>query len=54
MKFIKRWILGKLTVDELVEYFYSMGIGLDLTFQKKQQSRYYAKNSRIYKIKGKS
>lgn len=51
MKIWKRWIFGKLTVDDLVEYFHSIGISLDLSFGKKQYSKYYARNSRLYKIK---
>ena len=51
MNIIRRWILGKLTVNELVEYFHSIGIEIDMTFKRKQQPRYYAKNSKLYKIK---
>ena len=52
MNKIKKWVLGTLTINDLVEYFHSMGIGIDIKFNKKQQPRYYAKNSRLYKTKG--
>lgn len=50
MKCLRRYLMRKLTIDDLVEYFHSIGVGFDLTFKKKQQPKYYAKNSRIYKI----
>lgn len=49
MKTWKNWLMGKLTVNDLVEYFYSIGIELDLTFQKKRAPIYCARNSRLYK-----
>ena len=51
MNRIKKYILGTLTVSDLVKYFHSIGVGFNFTFEKKQQPRYYAKNSRLYKIK---
>ena len=51
MNRIKRWVMGTLTVDDLVIYFHEIGIGLDFTFQKKRQIKYYAKNSKLYKVK---
>ena len=50
MNRIKRWVLGTLTVDELVEYFHEMGITLDFGLKKKRHPRYYAKNSRLYRV----
>ena len=50
MNKIKKWVKGTLTVNDLVEYFYSIKIGIDMSFKKKQQPKYYAKNSRIYKV----
>lgn len=52
MKIWKNWLMGKLTVSDLVEYFHSIGIGFDLTFKKKQHPRYYVKNNRLYKRRG--
>ena len=49
MNRIKKYILGTLTVNDLVKYFHSMGVGFYFTFEKKQQPKYYAKNSRMYK-----
>ncbi len=51
MKWLRRYILLKLTIDELVEYFNSIGVNLDFTFGRKQKPKYYAKNSRLYKRK---
>ena len=53
MKRLRKWLMGKLTVNDLVEYFHSIGLGFDLTFKKKQQPVYYAKNSRLYKYNSK-
>ena len=50
MNRIKRWVLGTLTVDELVEYFAEIGIILDFGFEKKRQPVRYAKNSRLYRV----
>jgi len=52
MKTLRRWLMEKLTVNDLVEYFHSIGLGIDIKFNKKELPRYYAKNSRMYKIKG--
>ena len=52
MKCLRRYLMGKLTVDDLVEYFHSMGVGFNFTFEKKQLPVYFAKDSRLYKIKG--
>ena len=49
MKRLRKWLMGKLTVNDLVEYFHSIGLGFDLKFNKKQQSVYWAHNSRLYK-----
>ena len=50
MNIIRKWVLGKMTVDELVTYFAEIGISLDITFGRKKKLRYYAKNSRLYRI----
>ena len=50
MNIFRKWVLNKMTVNELVEYFAEIGIGIDLTFQKKPRVIRYAKNSRIYKV----
>lgn len=47
---IRKWVLGKMTVNGLVTYFAEIGISSDLTFEKKKRSWYYAKNSRLYRI----
>ena len=52
MKTWKNWLMGKLTVNDLCEYFHSIGIRLDLTFQKKRPPVYFAKDSRLFKTKG--
>jgi len=52
MKTLRRWLMGKLTIDDLVEYFHSIGVSFDLKFEKKQSPVYFAKDSRLYKIKG--
>jgi len=49
MNIIKKHILKTLTIKELVEYFHSKGIRFSLTLEKKQQPKYYAKDSRLYK-----
>ena len=49
MNIIKKYLMRKLTVNDLVEYFYSMGMGIDIKLNKKELPRYYAKNSRLYK-----
>jgi len=49
MNIIRKWILDKMTVDELVEYFAEIGIILDFSFGQRPESRWYAKNSRIYR-----
>ena len=51
MNIVKRWILGTLTTDDMLQYFYEIGIGIDLTFERKRKPRYYAKNSRLYRVK---
>jgi len=49
MNIFRKWILDKMTVDELVEYFAGIGIGLDISFGQKPKPRWYAKNSRLYR-----
>ena len=51
MNWLKRKILGTLTVNELYIYFAEMGITLDFKFERKNKLRYYAKNSRLWRIK---
>ncbi len=51
MKMIRKWLIGKLTVNDLVEYFHSMGIGFNFTLEKNIIPEYYIKNSRIYRLK---
>ncbi len=51
MNRIKQYFFGKLTVNDLVEYFGSMGIKLDISLVGKRRPTYYAKNSRIYRNK---
>jgi len=49
MNIIKKHILKTLTIKELVKYFHSKGIRFSLTLEGKQQPKYYAKDSRLYK-----
>ena len=57
VKRLRRWLIGKLTVVDLVEYFNSMDIMIYLRYMKKDTDKeikkqhpvYYAKNSRMYK-----
>ncbi len=51
MNRIKQYFFGKLTVNDLVEYFDSMGVQLGMSFEKKKLPTHYAKNSRIYRNK---
>lgn len=50
MNILRKWVLGKMTVDELVTYFAEIDISLDFTFEKKRQPRYYAHNGKLYRI----
>ncbi len=51
MREIKKWFIGKITTDEMIEYFHDKGMSIHMTFNKKQLPLYYAKNSRLYKLR---
>lgn len=51
MKWLKKRVLGSLTINDLVVYFHSMGVGFNFTFEKKRIPEYYIKNSRIYRLR---
>ena len=53
MNCLKRWILGKLTVNELFEYFHSMGVEIDFSFEKKREAVYYAHKGMLFKRESK-
>ncbi len=49
MKWIKKWLLKRLTITDLCQYFHEKGITFDFKLEKKHPPIYYAKNSRLYK-----
>jgi len=53
MNKIKQWFLNRIGISDLCVFFYNKGIRLDLKFEKQQPPERYAKDSRIYKRKGK-
>ena len=46
---LKKWLLKRLTIDDLCQYFHEKGITFDFNLEKKQSPVYWAKNSIIYK-----
>ena len=53
MNRLKRWVMGTLTVDDLVIYFHEIGISFDFKLNKKKLPEYYMNDSRIYRLRKK-